>query len=63
MCGTIDPGRTYDDYLVLLAKLGMTSTAEPLHSVADSATVESAAKPLQSVADSAASGATPTETS
>jgi hypothetical protein len=24
MCGTIDPGHTYDEYLVLLAKLGMT---------------------------------------
>jgi hypothetical protein len=24
MCGTIDPGHTYDEYLVLLAKSGMT---------------------------------------
>jgi hypothetical protein len=24
MCGTIDPGRTYDEYLILLAKSGMT---------------------------------------
>jgi hypothetical protein len=26
MCGTIDPGHTYDEYLVLLAKSGMTPT-------------------------------------
>jgi hypothetical protein len=25
MCGTIDPGHTYDEYLLLLAKLGMTT--------------------------------------
>jgi hypothetical protein len=25
MCGTVDPGHTYDEYLVLLAKSGMTS--------------------------------------
>jgi hypothetical protein len=24
MCGIIDPGHTYDEYLVLLAKSGMT---------------------------------------
>jgi hypothetical protein len=24
MCGTIDPGHTYDEYLVLLAKSAMT---------------------------------------
>jgi hypothetical protein len=24
MCGTINPGHTYDEYMVLLAKLGMT---------------------------------------
>jgi hypothetical protein len=24
MCGTIDPGHTYDEYMVLLAKSGMT---------------------------------------
>jgi hypothetical protein len=24
MCGTIDPGHPYDDYIVLLAKLGTT---------------------------------------
>jgi hypothetical protein len=24
MCGTIDPGHTYDEYLVLLAKSDMT---------------------------------------
>jgi hypothetical protein len=24
MCGTIDPGHTYDEYVILFAKLGMT---------------------------------------
>jgi hypothetical protein len=26
ICGTINPGHTYDEYLVLLAKSGMTYT-------------------------------------
>jgi hypothetical protein len=39
------------------------STAEPIYSIAKSATTVSAVEPLQSVADSTDAGAAPTETS
>jgi hypothetical protein len=43
MCGTIDPGHTYDEYLVLLAKLGIErlTSIELLDQVVDCRRVKS----------------------